>query len=61
MYGGGGEVHTGYWWGNLREGEHLEEPGVDGRKLLKLIFRKWDRGSWTGFIWIRIWTGGGLL
>jgi len=22
-----GEVHTGFWWGNLREGEHLEDPG----------------------------------
>jgi hypothetical protein len=31
-------VHTGFWWGDLREGDHLEDPGVDG------IFRKWDRG-----------------
>jgi hypothetical protein len=25
------EVHTGFWWGDLREGDHLEDPGVDER------------------------------
>ena len=25
------EVYTGFWWGNLREGDHLEDPGIDGR------------------------------
>jgi hypothetical protein len=29
--------------GNLRERNHLEDPGVDGMKMLKWIFRKWDR------------------
>ena len=42
-------MHTGYWCGNLREGDHLEEPGIDGRIILRWIFKEWDGGSWTGF------------
>jgi hypothetical protein len=39
-----GEVHTGFWWGDLREAEHLKEPGVDGMIILKLIFKTWNGG-----------------
>jgi hypothetical protein len=56
-----GEVHTGFWCGDLREGDHWEDPGVDGRIILKWIFKKWDGGAWTGLIWLRIGTGGGIL
>jgi len=46
---GRGEVHTGFWWGNLSERDHLEDPGVDGRIILKRIFRKWNGGmDWIG-------------
>jgi len=40
---GGGEVHTGFWWGNLKEMDHLEDPG-DGTIMLRWIFRMWDGG-----------------
>jgi hypothetical protein len=37
-------VYTGFWWEDLREGEHLGDSGVDGRITLKWIFKKWDGG-----------------
>ena len=39
----------------------LEEPDVDGRIILRWIFRKWDVGAWTGSSWLRIGTVGELL
>ena len=33
---------------------HLEDPGIDGKIILRWIFRKWDVGAWTGLIWLRI-------
>jgi len=41
-YGGIGEVHTGFWWENMRERAHLEDPSTDGRISPKIV-RKWDR------------------
>jgi hypothetical protein len=55
------EVYTALWWGNLRERNHWEDPGVDGRIILRWIFRKWDMKAWTGSIWFRIGTGRGHL
>ena len=44
-----------FWWGNLRERDHLEDRGVDGRIILRWILR-WDVGAWTGSSWLRIGT-----
>jgi len=51
-YGEG--AYTGFWWGNLKEKDHLGDPGVDGRIILKWIFRKWDVGVWTESMWLRL-------
>jgi hypothetical protein len=37
------------------------DPGVDGRIVLRWIFRKWDVGVWNGLRWLRIRTGSGRL
>jgi len=41
--------------------DSLEDAGVDGRIILRLIFREWDVGVWTRSSWLRIGTGGGHL
>ena len=54
-------MNIGFWWVNLKERNHLKDPGTDGRIILKLIINKWDEMAWTGLIWLRIRTGSGLL
>jgi hypothetical protein len=39
---GRGKLHMGFWWENLRERDHLEDPGVDERIIFRWIFCKWD-------------------
>jgi len=36
----------------------LGEPGVDGKIILRWIFRKWHVGVWTASSWLRIGTAG---
>jgi len=62
VWGGGtGKVHTGFWWGHLREGDNLQELAVDWRIIVKWICKKWDRGTSSGLLWLRIGRGGTLL
>jgi hypothetical protein len=54
----------GFWWyweGNLRDRDHLGDPGVDGRIVLRWNFRQWDVGVRTGSSWLRTEAGGGHL
>jgi hypothetical protein len=39
-----GEVHTGFWWGDVFERDDFEDLGVDGRIILKWVFKQWDGG-----------------
>jgi hypothetical protein len=35
------------WWGDLIERGHLDNPGVNGRIILKWTFKKWDGEAWA--------------
>jgi hypothetical protein len=52
---------TGCWWGNLRKRDQWGDPDVDGRIILRWIFRKWEGVMGTGWSWLRIGTGSGHL
>jgi hypothetical protein len=54
MGGGRGGAYTGFCWENLKERDHLGDPGVEGRIILRWIFRKWDVLVWNGSNWLRI-------
>ena len=44
-------MHTGFWWGHLRERDHL------GKIMFKWLFKKLNEGAWTGLNWLWIGTG----
>jgi len=54
-------IYAGFWWEDLMVKDHLEYLEVDGRTILKWIFKKWDWETWTGSICPRIGKGGGRL
>jgi hypothetical protein len=58
---GRGEVYTGFWWENVREIDHFEDPGLEGRILLRWISRTCHVWARNGSSWVRIRTSDGLL
>jgi hypothetical protein len=50
-------VHTGFQWEDLRKRDHLEDPGIDERTIIKWILRDVGQGTWTGSIWPSVETG----
>jgi hypothetical protein len=53
------EVHTGFWWANLKARGHFNDLGVDGSILLQFILKKSVGWAWTGFIWLTMGIRGG--
>ena len=44
-------MHTGLRWGNLREGDHMEDTSIDWKIILKWIFKKWgERIDWIDLV-----------
>jgi hypothetical protein len=54
-------MNTEFWSGKLKEGDHSEDVGTDGKLILEWISRKLCGKMWTGCIWLRKRTNGGLL
>jgi hypothetical protein len=46
---------------NVKERDNWGGPGIDGRIILRWIFRKGDVGVWTGLSLLRVGTGGWCL
>jgi len=45
---------NGYWVLVWKEGEHLHDTGINGREVLKWMFKKEDGRVWTNYIWFHM-------
>ena len=60
-YGGVERCAQGSGGENLRDRDHWGDLDIDGRIILRWIFRKWEGVVGTGWSWLRIGTDGGHL
>jgi len=54
-------TRTSIGWGNVKEGDHLEDIGIRGRIILKQILNNYDGRTLTEYVWLRTVTSGGLV
>jgi hypothetical protein len=54
-------VHTGFWRGQSKKTDQLENLRIGKSVMLKWVFKKWDKKVWTGLIWLRMGKNGKRL
>jgi hypothetical protein len=54
-------IHRRYWWESQKERDHYEYLDVGERIIIKWNLQKYYGVLWTGFIWLKIRTSGGVL
>lgn len=54
-------MQVGLRYGDLMGIDHLEDISVDGRVIIKWVFKEWHDDVWTGLLWLRRGTGGGCM
>jgi len=47
---GRGEAFAGFWWGNLRETDHLEDQRIVGRIIFIWMELAQDSDSWRALV-----------
>jgi hypothetical protein len=60
-HGRGEKIVQGFGWKAPKERDHLEDQGVDGRMGSEWILGRVAGWVRSGFNWLRIVAGGGLL
>ena len=56
-----GEIYTGFWWGIMKEREHLHQLGLYSMMILKWVFKYCSNRVWNGLNWLKVGTSDGLL